>query len=249
MRRFIITEDQVQSGLVSLKGPEARHARNVLRLSTGDVVLLVDDRGAEYVSRITSVSRTGVDLTVIEKREAVGEPALNLILGLALLKSDRMEFVIQKGTELGLHALIPLRAARCTVRLEGQRADSRLERWRQIAGQAVKQCRRGRAPEIFPVMDFNEALSQAGTAELKLMLHEDRASASGQELHSLLTTESPLSSIFMLIGPEGGFSRQETALAVESGFHVLGLGPRILRSETAALAAISIVGFILGDLR
>ena len=187
-------------------------------------------------------------MTLIEEQPGLEESPLDLTLGLALLRSERMELVVQKGTELGLKALVPVRSARCTVRLDPDRVAQRLERWRRIAKQAVKQCRRRVPLEIRPVAEMNEILAAAGTADLKIMLHEGLRGLKRHDLRSVMTRGTAPQTVWVLVGPEGGFTEAETASALQAGFEVIGMGPRTLRSETAALAIIAILGFELGDL-
>lgn len=238
----------MRSGRARLAGPEAHHARRVLRLKTGDSLILIDGRGSEYTARIISSDPEGLDLEVMDRRPALQESPLELTLGLALLKSDRMDLVVQKGTELGLKTLTPIRADRCAVRLSPDRAAKRLERWRRIAGEAVKQCRRGEPVRISPLTQLPDFLSASSEAELKVMLYEGAAGVETRGWRALLSTKPRPRSVAALIGPEGGFTGEEVTLARKTGFEILGLGPRILRSETAALALMAVLGFELGDL-
>jgi len=248
MRRFLIQGDQVRSGRARLVGPEAHHARHVLRLKTGDSLILIDGQGSEYMARIVSSGPEGLDLEILDRQPALQESPLELTLGLALLKADRMDLVVQKGTELGLKTLTPVRAARCAVQLSPDRAAKRLERWRRVAGEAVKQCRRGEPVQVNPLTELPGFLSASAGAELKVMLYEGAAGGEAGDWRALLNITPRPRSVTALIGPEGGFTEAEVTLARKTGFDILGLGPRILRSETAALALMAILGFELGDL-
>lgn len=247
MRRFLIDPGRIKSGRAWLDGSEAHHARDVLRLKTGDTALLVDGSGREYLSRIVSISRDQIEMEIIDQGPGLGEIELDLTLGLALIRSESFELVVRKGTELGLKTLVPVSTSRTVLRLDPDRAAGRLERWRRIAGQAVKQCRRSLPVEVRPVAGLPEFLSAAAGADLKVMLHQGPR-LGGRNWRDLIGRGPRPRSAWVLIGPEGGFTENETALAQKKGFEIMGLGPRILRSETAALAVISIFAFELGDL-
>ena len=248
-RRFFIDHPPEDiPGLVEISGGEAHHARHVLRLRKGDDVVLLDDDGQEYPGRIVSCGKEGVVAEALEARPSPGEPTLKLAIGLGLLKSDRMEWVVQKISELGVTALAPLSTERSMVRLDGKRAEAKVARWREIARQAVKQCRRGKPPEIMPIMDMAEFVAQTGNFDSKVILYEESRSNPDSSWFSLVRTEKPPRSVAVLIGPEGGFSAEEVKKARDSGFIPLGFGPRIMRSETAVVAFAAVVGFELGDL-
>ena len=248
MKRILVDTPVPCPGRLRITGPEAHHAKNVIRLKTGDAVVLADTRGHEYAARIRAMDRQGLELEVIEKREALKEPELNLELGLALLKSDHMDLVVQKATELGLKTLTPLVTARTEVRLTPERAAKRLERWRRISGESLKQCRRAFPVNIRPLTGFPDFLAQAPPADLRLMLHESASGNPGAGWRDLLNRRNGPRSVLLLVGPEGGFSPDEAEQAKTAGFMPLVLGPRILRSETAAIAALAILGFEWGDL-
>ncbi|MBF0529687.1 MAG: 16S rRNA (uracil(1498)-N(3))-methyltransferase [Deltaproteobacteria bacterium] len=247
-KRFWIDSLPEVSGTVSLTGTEAHHVRNVLRLSLGDLVELVSSTGRQAMARIYEIDRSGVKLIVENLQPAENEPPLSIVLGLAVLKADRMDWVVQKATELGLSALIPVTADRSVVQLEQERAAKRTERWRQIARQAVKQCRRGRAPEVAAPVNLKSFFDICLKHEVKIVLHEaaeHHASNSWANLQNLFDRPQTVAA---LVGPEGGFTNHEIMLAREAGFSVLGMGPRILRAETAALALLAVIGFLWGDL-
>lgn len=248
MRRFVIDTQDISGEQVRLSGPEAHHAVNVLRLKVDDTVTLVDGQAMEYLARVVGIQRGKVDLEVVEQQQGLTESKLDLTLGLGLLKADKMDYVVQKATELGLSTLVPIASERSTIKLAGSREENRLERWRKISRQALKQCRRSRPVEINPITDLAGFLDITRQAELKLMLHPRLSDAPSPAWNDLLTAQPPSQSVAALVGPEGGFTENETAEARRTGFQILPLGPRILRSETAAIALIAILGFELGDL-
>ena len=249
MRRFILDSGPATPGdRVRLSGAEAHHARDVLRLGVKDKVLLVDGRGGEYPAQILSLDSRGIDLVILEAGRSGNEPDFSLTLGLALLKSDNMDLVVQKGTELGLARLIPLNTERTTVRLQDQRVEKKIRRWRDISQQAVKQCRRGCVPEIGPVMDLDDFLGEPGTDELRIMLYEARRGKKSP-WEETLARAAGTGRATVLVGPEGGFTDKEAEKALAAKFLPFSFGPRIMRAETAALAIISILMFELGDLK
>ena len=248
MRRFVIDTQDMSDGRVKLSGSEAHHAANVLRLKVDDTVTLVDGRALEYIARVIGIQRGQVDLEIIEQQTGLAESGLDLTLGLGLLKADKMDYVVQKATELGLATLVPIASERSTIKLAGSREENRLERWRKISRQSLKQCRRSRPVEINPVTDLSGFLDITRQAELKLMLHPRLSDAPSPLWNDLLAARQSIRSVAALVGPEGGFTENETAEARRAGFEILPLGPRILRSETAAIAVIAILGFELGDL-
>jgi len=248
MRRFFVPKEDILDGRAKLVGNEAHHALQVLRLKKGDLVLLVDGQGCEYPARLIAAGKDWAELRIENQQPALGEPPLDLTIGLALLKADRMDLVVQKGTELGLKCLIPVETARCTVRLDQVKTDKRLDRWRRIAQEAMKQCRRGLPLDVRPVMTLQEFLSGSAGMDLKIMLYEGLAGTGGGGWRSLLKGEPKPASVAALIGPEGGLTGEEVEAARQAGFEAMSLGPRILRSETAALALTAVLGFELGDL-
>ena len=248
MRRFLVDPVLADSGQARLTHSQAHHALRVLRLKPGDMVVLIDGRGHEWEARITAAARGLVELEIIEKRASIPEPLLDLTLGLAVLKASPMDLVVQKGTELGLKTLVPLYSSLSAVRLNKKQAAKRVTRWRKIALEALKQCERGWPVRIEPLTSLEDFLAAASQADLKLMLYAGKRNTSTASPKELFSQKGKLKSIRALVGPEGGFTPAEAAQAEEAGFEVIGLGPRVMRSETAALALVAILGFELGDL-
>ena len=248
VRRFLIEARLTGPGPVSLTGSEAHHARNVLRLSPGDRVLLMDGSGRQYRAVLTSLDRTRVELEALEEVPAPEEPSMRLTLGLALLKADHLDLVVQKSTELGLHTLVPLTTELTNVRLTPERAGQKVARWQEISRQSLKQCGRSQAVRIEPVASLDDFLEHTAGASLKILLHTGTGVARWSALAELLDGCQEVLSVAVLVGPEGGFTAEEATRAQACGFEPVRLGPRIMRGETAALAIMSILGFELGDL-
>ena len=224
---------------VELEPGASQHIARALRLSAGDALVLFNGDGLEYPSQLEIVERKRVSARVGEHRSGVAESPLTIHLGIAISRGERMDLVIQKATELGVSRITPLFTERTEVRLEGDRAGKKLRHWRQITISACEQCGRNQLPDI----DSPSALQDwlGGThAERKYVLHHRADDAPS-------TAEKPVS-VAMLVGPEGGLSSAEIAAAEQSGYQPLALGPRVLRTETAPLAAIAILQARWGDM-
>lgn len=233
------------AGPLVLDGAAHRYLARVLRLGAGATVTLFDGAGLEAAATITRVddAATRVELDVAAPGPATScAPALELVLLVGLLKGDKLELVIQKATELGATRIVPVEAVRAVVKLDAARATQRVTRWRTIAAEAAKQCGRADLPTVTPPLDLADALASAPEGP-RLFVDEEHKGAS---LVAALTPGAR--AVTVAIGPEGGWASEERRAAAGAGFRTVGLGPRTLRAETAALAAIAVVGSHLGDL-
>jgi 16S rRNA (uracil1498-N3)-methyltransferase len=238
MRAFI---DELAEGPRVLTGAGFHHLVHVLRARAGDTVVLFDGRGSEAEARVVRLWPTELLLQVGEVRRAGRAPvAVGLLV--ALLKGEKMDWVVQKATELGTARIVPVAAANAVVKLDEARGASRRERWERIAREAARQCGRADVPEIAEVVPFAEAL--AGATGWRLLLDERER---GVSLRTLVPAPPPRA-VTVAVGPEGGFTPDEVAAGRAAGFAPCGLGPRVLRAETAAIAALAVVGFVVGDL-
>jgi 16S rRNA (uracil1498-N3)-methyltransferase len=227
---------------VSLPPPQAHHVARVLRRRAGDALTLFSGDGAEYAAVIESAAGRGVSVTVGERRLLDRESRLRIVLGQAISAGERMDYTIQKAVELGVAVICPIATARCVVRLDAARAAKRLEHWRSVAIAACEQCGRNRLPGIAAVESLPEWLA-GGTvrgAALSVLL-APQAAAGLREL------PAPEGIVVLLAGPEGGFTAGEQALARARGFVPVRLGPRVLRTETAAVAALAAMQALWGD--
>lgn len=229
-------------GPVVVTGDDHHYLFRVRRLRPGSVVLLFDGVGHEAEAEVEQITGEKAILRIGEVSAATPSPLPRLMVLLALIKGDRMDWAIQKLVELGASEIVPVRAARSVVKLDQHRADSRRERHIAIARDAARQCRSPIAPEIAPLLDFTEAIEHTAGIPLKLLCW---ARLGGLSLPTALPEARP-ERIAVLIGPEGGFAPEEVDLAQESGFIPVGLGPQTLRSETAAVAAAAILGYVFG---
>ena len=223
---------------ISLPDRAARHVA-VLRLRAGDAVTVFNGAGGEFRCTLSRVSRDGATVRVASRRDVERESSLEVTLAQGLSGGDRMDFAVQKATELGVRAIVPMASERSVVRLTGERADRRLSHWRAIAAAACEQCGRNRLPEIRAVSTLGELLSAADKDAVRLMLSPTGAAR--------LRELAPAKKYVLLAGPEGGLTEEEEQRAARSGFLAVRLGTRVLRTETAPLAAIASLQALWGD--
>ena len=241
MREIRVYTNQPLSsgGEITLETQASRHLATVLRLKPGTPVTLFNGQGGEYSASLVSCGKQ-VRAAVHDFVDSERESPLNIYLGIGLSRGDRMDMVIQKATELGVTAITPLYTERTEVKLKGDRAEKKLRHWQQVVASACEQCHRNRLPEISAPVSLSEWIEQIEVEE-KLVLHHR-----SEQTLSQLQEQQP-ASVALLIGPEGGLSEQEINLAEKEGFSGLKLGPRVLRTETAPLTAISVLQTLWGD--
>lgn len=220
---------------------EAKYLGSVLRLKRGDNVLAFNGRGKERLAAIASLARSGAELALLDAVEPLPESPLALTLVQALPKADAMDLIVQKATELGVRALWPVTTDFSVVRLSGERAERRATHWQRIAQSACEQCGRHRPPDIEPVRPLTDALEQLPADGLRVVL-DPRSDV------PLPSAARPSDGVFVLVGPEGGFSETDLDRIGRHGFTRMRFGPRTLRAETAAIAAASVLQALWGDL-
>lgn len=242
MHHFFIPPQNLTDRQAILIGEQARQVALVLRLRPGERVVVLDNTGWEYEVQLTAVTRDQVIGEVVDRRTAVGEPSIHLTLYMALLKREKFEWVLQKGTEVGVSRFVPVITQR-TLAQDAEIKPGKQERWQKILTEAAEQCRRGRIPALAAPLKLADALAQHG-AEMALIPWEN-ATAVG--LKSALSGTIPASAA-LFIGPEGGFAPEEIALATQHHVRPVTLGKRILRAETAALVAASLLIDEVGDM-
>ena len=218
----------------------ANHVGRVLRMQAGQALLLFNGDGQDYRATLTEAGKKHVQVAVTEAGKNETESPLRVVLAQTLSKGDRMDYAVQKAVEMGVSEIVPLTTERCDVKLKGDREDKRLRHWQQVAISAAEQCGRARVPDIQPVMTVQQWLEHARACDLRLVLHH-------RTERSLNTLEKP-SSIALMIGPEGGLTAEEIALAEDNGFLPVALGPRVLRTETAPVVAIALCQWLWGDI-
>ena len=239
MPRFHCPGPFAAGATVALPPQAEQHALRVLRLRPGDELVLFDGEGGEWPGRLVESGR-GLRVTLGEWREVEREAPLALTLAQALAVADKMDWVVQKAVELGACAIVPVQAKRSVLRLSGERAGKRLRHWQQVLVAACEQCGRNRLPGLEDVVDLPHFLARPGR-ETRLLL----SPGAGTRLSVL---PRPAGAVTLLVGPEGGFDPDEEAAARAAGFQPVSLGPRVLRTETAGLAAIAALMALWGDL-
>jgi 16S rRNA (uracil1498-N3)-methyltransferase len=235
------TQSLSQGAQVTLEEEPAHHLHHVLRLRPGDDVLLFDNSGNEYSATLELVSKQGVTALVGEKTRYEDKARLKIHLMLGLSRGERMDLALQKATELGVTRITPTLTRRCVVKLNDKKRASRMAHWRRVVINACEQSGRCRLPQLDEPLEIDHAIMQHNS-QLALLLDP------GSE-QCLFQIPPPESSVSILIGPEGGLTSQERSQAYRQGFLGLRLGPRILRTETAPLAAIAAIQTLWGDFR
>lgn len=244
LRRFYIAPEMVHRAQPEINGSDAGHICRVLRLSAGDVVELFDGTCKGYRARIVSASPDQVRFAIEETVALLSESSVQITLAQGMLKDRKMDTQIRQLTELGIDCWMPFYAHR-SIPVPGRKSlRTRLDRWEKIALEAVKQCRRGDIPRIAPAIDLNAILAASGEYDLKVIFWEDVPLA--LDLPGI--GSRPPQRIMVVVGPEGGFEPGEVERTQAHGFTTAGLGPRILRAETAALAACTLVQYRFGDM-
>ena len=244
MPRFYVPNPHIQDGLLKIEGGEVKHIRKVLRLKAGDKIIVFNGLGKEYEGTILEEKPSSVLVKVQNTFFPPKDSPLEVTLAQSLLKGEKMDFLIQKATELGVNEIIPFFSFRSVPLLERTRRVERHRRWERIAIEASKQCGRGVIPKIESLKDFSEMLQIASPDGLRLILWERE----GVKLKEVLEGLKEEAKIFFVVGPEGGFSQGEVDEAEKSGFIPVILGKRILRAETASLCLLSILQYQRGDI-
>lgn len=225
--------------LIELSDTSIQHAVRALRLREGDPIRLFNGDGAEYSATLTGVDKRRASAQITEVTQPAVESGLQVHIGQTLSRGERMDYAVQKATEMGVARITPLTSERCEVRLKAEREDKRLRHWQQVAISACEQSLRTRVPEILDVSPLEQWVRNVD-ADLKLVLHHHTA-------QPLQTMDAP-ASVALLIGPEGGLTEAEVEAALAAGFQPVAFGPRVMRTETAPVAACAILQYLWGDL-
>ena len=238
MRRFFAENTDTAGDTVSLTGGEARHIRSVLRMKAGDEVLLINGEGTECLSQIVSITDEEVVLRITDRRFCSADPEIKITLFQALPKQGKMELIIQKCVELGVSEIVPLVTRRCVVKLEGK--DNKIVRWNKVSQEASKQCGRASIAKVASPVSIDKI--DLSPFDLRLIAYENEDELT---LKRALKENSSAKSIALIIGPEGGFEPAEVEGIIERGGMAVSLGRRILRTETAGMAAIAQITYEL----
>ncbi|MES2564615.1 MAG: 16S rRNA (uracil(1498)-N(3))-methyltransferase [Pseudomonadota bacterium] len=238
--RVYIPGDIPMHGMRDAPAEQSHHLTHVLRLTRGAPLIVFDGDGTEYAAVIERIAKSRVTLKLSEGRQVNRESTLAVDLAQGISSGERMDYTIQKAVELGVRSIQPLASERSVVRLTAERAEKRVIHWQGVAIAACEQCGRNRVPQVRPVMALTQWLADVASDALRLTLAPDAAK-------SLRALDSPSAPVVMLVGPEGGLSARERNAAQVAGFQSVRLGPRILRTETAAVAALAAMQALWGD--
>ena len=243
MLQFFAEPSRIREGQAVLEGADVNHMKNVLRMRQGEEVKISDGEGKVYRCRVGAYEDGRAVLDILEELETDTELPSEIWLFQGLPKGDKMDWIVQKAVELGVYRIVPFRASRSVVKLDEKKAGKKCGRWQTVAKGAAEQSGRGLIPEVGQVQDFREALRTAGGLDRFLIPYElERGMA---ETVKVIEDIAPGQSVGILIGPEGGFEKEEIELAVQHGAVPVSLGKRILRTETAGLTALSILMYHL----
>jgi len=240
MPRFPISQNQIKNNLAIVSGSDYRHIVKVLRLKPGNEITLFDEKGVEHFGQITEIGTKEIRITIAESKRIETEPHLNITLLQSIPKGDKMDFIVEKATELGVKTIVPVVTERSQIR-----KTKRIERWRRIAIESSKQSGRMSPPDILDLISFDKAINSNIKGYLHVIFYE-KCQDNIKDI--IKPTGKPTENIKIFIGPEGGFSESEVNAAKEKGFIPIGLGPRILRTETAGVVAVAVLQFLFGDI-
>ncbi len=238
--RFFLPPEAIRGTHVTFPPEQSHQIARVLRLRPGAAVFVLDNTGHLYTVRLERVHPRQVTGTVVSVEAANNEPPVEVVLYQAILKGERMDFVLQKGTELGIRRFVPVLTERTVVRRTEKRP-----RWERIVQEAAEQCRRSRLPAVDDIRSFAEAVAEASTYPCALLAHNGPDVPRWRDLWP--RWETPPEHVALFIGPEGGFTDEEVTTAQAAGIHLVHLGPRTLRAETAALVATTLLMYHWGD--
>lgn len=235
MPRFFVDSGQIENGVVTLVGEDAHHVSRSLRMAVGETVEVCDGAGNDYTCRLTAFLPDRVLGEVLSCVPSASEPPYTVCVYQALPKGDKLDEVIQKSVECGATELMPFESSRCVVRIgDGKKDRDRTERRNRIALTAAKQCGRGRLPCVLPAVPFDLAVARAAQADLALFCYEGAGTQPLGDVLNAIPQGTLVRSVSVMVGSEGGFSAEEAEAARAAGMLPVGLGPRILRTETAA---------------
>ena len=241
-RFFIAGTNLLGSPTAIIRGRDAEHI-HVLRLRPGEDVVICDTEGTDYKCRLVRADKEEAELEVVEVVPCKGEPSVEVTALCGLPKGDRVDYIIQKSVEAGVHDIVFFQSARCIARPDDP--DKKLDRWNRISEEAAKQCGRGIIPQVIWAPDYGEVLNTAVHKDLALFMYE---TGERESLNSVLEGSGEFKSVSVITGPEGGFDTYEADLARIAGLHICSMGERILRCETAPVVAITAIMYATGNL-
>ena len=241
MHHFFVNPEQVEDGLIRITGSDVNHIKNVLRIRQGEEMLVSDGTGRDYLCQAEEIAGQEVTVRILETEEEGRELPSRIWLFQGLPKSDKMEFIIQKAVELGAAGIVPVSTRNTVVKLDPKKEETKVKRWQAIAESAAKQSKRSLVPRVSGIMTLKEAFDYVESQgfSVRLIPYEHEAGMDGTKTE--LDAAGPGQDIAVFIGPEGGFDEREIELALSKGVRPISLGRRILRTETAGLALLSVL--------
>ena len=243
MPKFFVSPDNISGKTITIDTGDVQHIKKVLRLNEGDIITVSDSTGTDYEAEISEISKDAVICNILSEEKNSSESNINVTIYQALPKGTKMEYIIQKNTELGVVRIVPCALSRCVVKLDAKDAKKKCERWQKIADEAAKQSGRGVIPKIGDVMSFRDAVVEMKKSDFCFVPYESEEDTG---LKELLKNNKSAVDISFMIGPEGGFALDEIDYIDKSGIRRVTLGPRILRTETAGLCVISAIMYEMG---
>lgn len=246
MYQFFVEDEQVRENIIDITGSDVNHIKNVLRMKTGEKIRISTKSGKAYFCHVADISDMAV-AACIDSEDTIGTELDNeIVLFQGLPKGDKMELIIQKAVELGVSSVVPIVMKNCVAKLDDKKANKKIERWQAIAQSAAKQSKRTRIPKICMPMSYENVLKESSMFDVVLVPYENERGM--DETRRILSSIERDTKIAVIIGPEGGFAPQEIEAADKlSNAHRISLGRRILRTETAAIATLAMLGFCLDD--
>lgn len=245
MRRLFMPIDKIEDDLIVIDASDAHYLINVLRLEEQDNLIIFDGKGTEYLVEIIKINNNQVEGLIKETNLSGSDTGINVSLIQSIAKGDKMDYIIQKCTEIGVNKIIPVITERTIVKLDEKKKKTRKQRWQKIAIEAAKQSKRTIVPEISEVLTFEQLIEEIPENEKTLVLWEEEKET---KLKDYLKEQENIKNINIIIGPEGGLSPKEVKQLLDKGVQSASLGSKILRTETAGLVALTIVLYELGDL-
>jgi 16S rRNA (uracil1498-N3)-methyltransferase len=240
MQRYFVAPSLFGEQEVTITGDDVHHIVNVMRSEAGQEIIVCDGQGRVALARLSQLSAKQVKAEIVRPLEDRSELPVRVTIGQGLPKGDKMEWILQKGTELGAFSFQPFSSERTIVKLDAKKEEKKLERWGKIVKEAAEQSHRSRLPEVRAPLSFKEIVAQAGGYTRAVIAYEKEE---GANLHAVFSSLAAGDSLLVLIGPEGGFTADEVALAEAAGIAPVGLGPRILRTETASQYVLSAISY------
>ncbi|OBR95771.1 MULTISPECIES: 16S rRNA (uracil(1498)-N(3))-methyltransferase [Clostridium] len=247
MNKFFVPQEDINFNIAYIRGEDVKHIRKVLRLKCGDKININNCNGKEFLGAIEKIDKDEVVVNIIEELTLYNESNIKIYLFQGLPKSGKMDLIVQKAVELGVYEITPVVTSRVVVKNDSGEF-KKVDRWNKIAKEACKQCKRSIIPKVNVPISFKELLSEGECMDLIVVPYENESNAGVKKIVNSIEDKSNLEKIAIVIGPEGGFEEQEIDELKNINSHIVTLGPRILRTETAGFVCISLIMYELGDL-